>query len=309
MVAGGEAEWRQDLIDFYADGADEELFCIASQGSGAWLSGPLIEARMTSAAPVLRLDLPDNFLQLPELARKGLLAPFFDELEEALKGLKPGKQHAFGFDFARVSDLTVGTLLSIDSRMFRQVELTIELRRVPGDEQKQICKKILEAAPRLVGAAFDATGMGWTVAEDMGRLFGFREAEDDTGMVWSIKFSQDWFRLNMPPLKVAFEDAAIGISKHADHLSDLRLVKVISGIPRVPDLRTGEVGKKRHGDFAIALALAHFASRLPAKEYDYRAVGSAVGRSAGELHDLPLEDDHRRDPYAPPLGAGLRGGL
>ncbi len=23
-----EAEWRQDIIDFYGDGADEELFCV-----------------------------------------------------------------------------------------------------------------------------------------------------------------------------------------------------------------------------------------------------------------------------------------
>ena len=43
----GEAEWRQEIIDFYGDGADEELFCIPSMGSGAWLTAPLIEARMT----------------------------------------------------------------------------------------------------------------------------------------------------------------------------------------------------------------------------------------------------------------------
>ena len=42
-----EAQWRQDIIDFYGDGADEELFCVPSMGSGAWLTAPLIEARMT----------------------------------------------------------------------------------------------------------------------------------------------------------------------------------------------------------------------------------------------------------------------
>lgn len=55
----GEAQWRQDIIDFYADGADEELFCIASLGTGAWMPAPLIEARMTAlTAPILRLALP-----------------------------------------------------------------------------------------------------------------------------------------------------------------------------------------------------------------------------------------------------------
>jgi phage FluMu gp28-like protein len=305
--AEAEADWRQELIDFYGDAADEELFCIASQGAGTWLSAPLIEARMTSPAPVLKLDLPDNFLQLPDLSRKVLLAPFFEALKTALKTLNPKRQHAFGFDFARVSDLSVGTLLSIDSVMHREVALTVEMRRVPGDEQKQITKMILQAAPRLVGAAFDATGMGWTVAEDMGRIFGFREAEDDTGLVWAIKLSPEWYRLQMPPLKVAFEDAAIGISKSNDHLSDLRLVKIISGVPRVPDLRTGETGKKRHGDFAIALALAHFASRLPAREYDYRPATPGAAEP-GTFHDLPPEDDDA-GAFRPPLGAGLRGAL
>ena len=32
-----EAKWRQDIIDFYGDGADEELFCVPSLSSGAWL--------------------------------------------------------------------------------------------------------------------------------------------------------------------------------------------------------------------------------------------------------------------------------
>jgi phage FluMu gp28-like protein len=37
----------------------------------------------------------------------------------------------------------------------------------------------------------------------------------------------------------------------------------------IPDARTGEGNKKRHGDYAIALALAHFASRMEWHEYSY----------------------------------------
>lgn len=264
-----EADWRENIIKFYGDGADEELFCVPTMGTGAWLTGPLIEARMTSDAPVLTLDLPPNFLHLPELERKTLLAPFLEQLEAALKLLDPTLMHAFGFDFARVADLSVAELLSIDKTLKRSAALTVEMRGVPGDEQKLVTKMILQAAPRLVGAAFDATGMGWTVAEDMGRLFGLRDKDNPGGLVHAIKFSQEWYRINMPPLKAAFEDDAIAISKDDNHLSDLRLVKVIRGIPMIPDARTGEANKRRHGDFAIALALAHFASRMQWHEYSY----------------------------------------
>ncbi len=51
--------------------------------------------------------------------------------------------------------------------------------------------------------------------------------------------------------------------------ANLRTVKVIRGIPRVPPTREGEKGKRRHGDYAIALALAHWASRMRWVEYGY----------------------------------------
>lgn len=273
-TAEGEAQWRQDIIDFYGDGADEELFCVPSQGSGTWIPGPLIEARMTADAPVLRLELPADYLHKHPLDQAALMAPFLADLQEVLDRLDlKTLRYAFGFDFARVSDLTIGCLLAIDQQLNRREALSFELRNVPGDEQKQITAMVLDhVRQRLVGAAFDATGMGWTVAEDMGRKYGLRENEDSSGVVWAIHFSQAWYREHMEPLKTAFEDDAIAIAKDADHAGDLRLVKVIRGIPRVPDVRDGTTGKKRHGDYAIALALAHFASRMEWSEIDYTPV-------------------------------------
>nr|WP_278437061.1 terminase family protein [Brucella anthropi] len=273
-----EGEWREEIINFYGEGADEELFCIPTMGSGTWLSAPLIEARMSEEGQTLSLELPGNFLQLPELERAQLIAPFMDELEAVLANLDQSLLYAFGFDFARVADLSVGTLLSIDKVLRRREALTIELRNVPGDEQKMIVRTILQAVSRICGAAFDATGMGWTVAEDMGRIFGLRESEESSGLIWAIKFSQDWYRINMPPLKLAFEDNSIALVKDENHLSDLRLVKVIRGIPMVPAVRTGETGKKRHGDFAVALALAYFASRMQWHEYAYQPAQPAKSK-------------------------------
>lgn len=306
----GEAEWRQKLIASYAEGADEELFCIPSMGSGAWLPAPLIEARMTAAAPVLRLELPPEFLQLPKVKRLSLLSPFMEELEAALAALDLSPRFAFGFDFGRVADLTVGVLLAIEHNLHRREALSFELRGVPGHEQKAIVRTVLEhVRARLLGAAFDATGMGWTVAEDMGRIFGLREGEEGAGLVMAIKFSEDWYRQHMPPLKTAFEDDMIALAPDEHHLSDLRVAKMIRGVPRVPPTREGEKGKTRHGDYAIGLALAHFASRQRWSEFGYTPVGQPADRRPGELQDLPDDSGPGRAWWTPPLGGGLRGGL
>lgn len=282
-----EAAFRQDIIDFYGEGADEELFCIPAMGSGTWLAAPLIEARMTADAPVLRLDLPRDFLHRDRLTQKSLVAPFHEELDAVLENLDPKPFYAFGFDFGRVSDLTVGCLLAIDRRLTRREVLSFELRGVPGEEQKSIVKAVLSAVQtRLVGAAFDATGMGWTVAEDMGRRFGLREDPEGAGLVMAVHFSETWYRLEMPPLKAAFEDETLFLGRDADHLSDLRAVKLIRGIPRVPPVREGEKGRKRHGDYAIALALAHFASRMQWREFGYEA----VPQNPSKFEERGLED-------------------
>lgn len=310
-TAEAEAEWRAKIVAFYGEGADEELFCIPSASSGAWLPGPLIEARMTVDRPVLRLELPSDYLQRSKTDQAALFAPFMAELEGALAGIDLGPQYAFGFDFGRVADLSTCSLLAIEARLKRVERLVVEMRNVPGDEQKAVVGLILERVrTRLVGAAFDATGMGWTVAEDMGRRFGLRENEDSPGLVWAIKFTEDWYRLQMPPLKAAFEDAQIEIHRDQLLLSDLRTVRLIRGIPRVPPVREGEKGKQRHGDYAIGLALAHFASRMRWVETGYRAAPDPrIQQDQSRLRDRPDEDDGRRGWWQPPLGAGLRGGV
>lgn len=303
--AEAEADWRAKIIAFYGEGADEELFCVPSASSGSWLPGPLIEARMTAEAPLLRLELPPDYLHRPKLDQAALLTPFIKELADAVTALDLGPQYAFGFDFGRVSDLSTASLLAIEERLKRRESLSVEMRNVPGDEQKMIVGSILDhVKERLVGAAFDATGMGWTVAEDMGRRFGLREDPEGPGLVWAIKFSEEWYRLQMPPLKAAFEDDAIAIIPDAEHLSDLRSVKLIRGIPRVPPTREGEKGKKRHGDYAIALALAHFASRMRWVEYGYRPVPPTT---EGGRDPYAMFETQSRAWWSQPLGARLRG--
>ena len=64
-------------------------------------------------------------------------------------------------------------------------------------------------------------------------------------------------------VKAALEDGTLDdLPRDADVLADLRAVQVIKGVPRIPDTRsTGEDKGKRHGDAAVAVALAYYASR------------------------------------------------
>ena len=267
---------------------------------------------MTAEAPILRLELPGDFLHRSKVEQALLLTPFIKELADAVAGLDLSLQYALGFDFGRVSDLSTLSLLAVEQRLKRREVLSIEMRNVPGDEQKLIVGMVLEHVKHsLIGAAFDATGMGWTVAEDMGRRFGLREDPEGAGAVMAVKFSEEWSRLHMPPLKTAFEDDMISIIADADHLTDVRAVKVVRGIARVPDVRTGEKGKRRHGDYAIALALAHYASRMRWVEYGYHAAAVRDRRNTSRMTDTPRHDDDfpQREWWDGPLGANLRGSV
>jgi phage FluMu gp28-like protein len=61
-----------------------------------------------------------------------------------------------------------------------------------------------------------------------------------------------------PRYKAALEDGDITLPKDLDILDDHRQVKVINGIPKVPDSSRykGSDGGQRHGDAAVALCLA-----------------------------------------------------
>ncbi|MCK5501314.1 MAG: hypothetical protein KAI82_08710, partial [Tritonibacter mobilis] len=310
----GKQKWIDSTHAVYGDDADEELHCIPKAGTGAWLTAPLIEARMNADAPCLELELPGDYLQRSTAEQRDLMRPFLECLEEVLDALPLDVLYALGFDFARVADLSVLSLLAIEKNMHRREALTIEMRNVPGNEQKLIVGMVMERVrTRCVGAAFDATGMGWTVAEDMGRKFGLKEGDDSPGMVWAIKFSQDWYRVNMPPLKTAFEEATLSIGRWDAHMGDLRAVKKVRGIPRVPEIREADAkGKKRHGDYAIALALAHFASRMRWVEIAYTPVPDTRSSEPqdGRMGMTVEEQDALDRPWwKEPLGASIRGGL
>ena len=264
--AEGERAWRQEIVDFYGDNADEELFCIPRASAGAFLSTPLIESRMRTAGQVVRWEMPASFASAPEEVRQKTALDFCHErLDPVMALVDPELMSCFGEDFGRSGDLTVIWPLQIEARLTRRTPFVVELRNIPFRQQEQILFYIVDRLPHFFAGAMDARGNGQYLAETAMQRYGQR--------IRQVMLSPDWYRDNMPRYKAAFEDGTIEIPKDAAILSDHRALVMDKGIVKVPDRRERDAaGRERHGDSAIAGALASFASHQDAIEYDYLSV-------------------------------------
>ncbi len=263
----GEARWRAEVRASYAGDAAEELDCEPSQGSGVWLSRAVIEACATEPPHVLRLVCPPGFELKPEPERRSYVDAWLEQtVKPHVEALDRRLRHFFGQDFARTGDVSSYTPLVIERDLRRRVPFVIEMRNVPHEQQKQVVFWVTERLPRFGGGKLDATGNGSYLAEVTMQKFGASRIEE-------VKLSQNWYLDNMPPLKPAFEDRMLAIPGHVDLVDDVRQVKLIRGIPMVPEVTTkGSDGLQRHGDFAVSLALAYAASRGEVSEYAYQSV-------------------------------------
>lgn len=267
-TAEGEAAWRQNLIANAGDAADEEFFCIPSQGGGAVLNGALIEARMVPDVPVLRLEKEAAFGLLPEAVRRAEIEQWCEaSLLPLIKAMDPHLSSFLGGDFGRISDLTVYWPLILTRTLKRVTPFVIELRNIPFEQQWQIGRYLCDRMPGFAGGKFDAIGIGAQLAESFAQRYGALRIEQ-------VKLSATWYVENVPPLRASFEDDGIAIPLDPDIKKDLQLPMMRGGIPTMPPIRTtGMDGKKRHGDSFVALLLAHAASRGDPIEYGYETVG------------------------------------
>lgn len=252
-----EAAWRQTLIARYSPNHEEELFCIPARSGGAWLSRALIESRMHPATPVLRYNAPQGFELWPDHLRQAEMQDWLEaKLAPVLATLPPEGPSFIGVDFGRSGDVTVMAPLIQEQTLIRRTPFMLELRNVPYRQQEQVTFFLLDRLPRLMGGAFDKTGNGGFLAEVALQRYG-------PSRIQPIALSEGWYREHMPPLKAALEDGhLVDLPKDADILEDLRRVQVIEGVPRIPKTRAvGTDQGQRHGDAAVALALAWYASR------------------------------------------------
>ena len=266
----GEKAWVKDIREFYGDDASEELDCIPKNSGGRWLNRVLIENRMSSETPIICLDKKDEFALLPEIQRAAEIADWItDVLQPLLDKLDRNRISFLGEDFARTRDRSSFVPLLQQSNLKLTTPFIIELGNIPFSQQEQILKHVLHGLPNLRGAALDARGNGQALAEAMQDEFG-------RDIIQAVMLSEGWYRTHTAPFKAALEDGTIDkLPKDEGVLTDLRSFEIINGVPRIPSTRiNGQNGHKRHGDTAIALLLAHYASR--------------------ELNNLPLKVTSRK---------------
>jgi phage FluMu gp28-like protein len=235
--------------------------------------------------------MPAEFSGQPEAQRYSETQAWCeDNIAPALAALDPSRASFFGEDFGRSGDLTVIWPLQIAPNLTRRTPFVVELRNIPFRNQEQVLFYVADHLPRFTAGAMDARGNGQYLAETAAQRYGAR--------IVQVMLSEAWYRENMPRYKAAFEDGTIEIPKDADVLADHRAFVLDQGVARISERRAGSDGKGRHGDSAMAAALAYFASRCDAGQIAYTpARGIGNGKRDGfegrgnPFGAAPLEDE------------------
>lgn len=269
-----EHDWEVGIRAYYGDAASEELDCIPKQSGGRYLARTLLENRTTDA-PVIRLALPDTFVDEPEEDRVRKTDEWFAEhVLPLIKAIPSGVSSHVGVDFGRSGDLSIQWPLLTESSMHRSTPFILELRNVPFTTQQQILFALCDALPNFGGAALDARGNGQFLAEVSRQKYG-------SEAIHEVMISEAWYREHMPPMRGALEDGALDIPRDKDVIGDLHQLVVVNGVARIEGHTVGADGKQRHGDAAIGCAMALFASRTLDGGTGTVGGGAAGGVSTG----------------------------
>ena len=272
----GEQAWVAELYEHYGPGASEELDCVPAKQGSTYISVTLVESCMYTVPEgqcrVLRLSFDDEFSLMPEERRAAHIDEWCAlELEGLLAELPEGAPHFLGFDFGRVSDLTVFAPATLRQDLVRHVPFLVELRNVPHVQQLQVLAFIADRLPLLSGIWADAGGNGSFLAEAAADRYG-------PSVVEQVKISGAWYAEHLPPFRAAFQDQLLSIPSDLDVRNDVADFRLEGGVPKLPASRSkGRDGKGRHGDAGIALLMVYSASRADDAQRYWAAVGG-MGR-------------------------------
>jgi len=268
----GKKEWYEKVRKGYGTRRAamlEELDAIPREGSGVAIPGVLIEKCMTEERPVLRLALEDSFVPRSLEYRDSWIEAWIEaHIDPLFDLLNPEHEQVFGSDYSRYWDFAVFTPMEITKTLTRRVPWALEMHNVPTRHQEQIIYHIIDRLPRWRRGEMDASGNGYTLAEYTADRYG-------RNRIGEIKLSDSWYRENMEPFVQAFEDGMMDLPKDLDIKNDLRSLERIDGIVKLPKLRVEDTKNsdfKRHGDAAIALALAYAASQSDVEIFAYTPV-------------------------------------
>jgi len=286
-----EDAWVADIYAQYGEGAAEELDCIPRRSAGAYLSREVIEACMLGpdegGGHVARLTCPPGFDLRPMAERQAHVERWLDEaVRPALARLDPAARTAIGEDFGRTVDLTVIALGQERRDLTLDVGLVVELAQCPLAQQQQVLACLADAAPRLGAVHLDATGNGLGLAEWAAERWG-------QSRVTGVKISDGWYLDTAPRLKGRLEDRKILLPLDRDLRDDLRALRVVAGVPKVPrDARA----RGRHGDAAVALLMLAAAIRAETWEAGYETAAPVRRRvdDVGPGGDTDFDGDGGR---------------
>lgn len=238
---------------------------------------------------MLRLRFPDSFKHRSPNVRAGAVRDWCEAFLVPFLVTLADKRHFFGQDFGRKQDLSVIWVLQQQQDLSLASPLVIELRNCPFDQQRQLLFYLVDSLPRFMAGALDATGNGSYLAEVAAQRYG-------AGRIAEVDLSQNWYRDNMPRLVAHIEDGTIVLPKDADILADLRAIKKIKGVMKVPrDERSqGADGNKRHGDAAVALVLGIYAAEV-------------MEHASIEYTPLPDKDEHWDEGFDDDFDGGFGG--
>ena len=246
-----EAAWEEDLRRTYGEAAEEELDVIPARGSGTYLPRATIERAMRPELRVVYLRCPDGFEREADGYRtdwvreqlKLQVAPLLAEFDRTRRSF-------FGQDFARSGDVSPMAFGQHDLALRKICRFILEMRNVPFTDQEFVLDWIVGRLPLFAGGKMDARGNGSALAEKAQQKWGFERVE-------AVMATDNTYLAFMPKLRAGIEDETLLIPKDEATLEDLRMIKLVRGVPKIPDRTAASKADgakgKRHGDNAIAL--------------------------------------------------------
>lgn len=285
----GEEKWEALIRGSYGlrvAAMRQELDAIPAEAEGSALTRVQIENRMEDGIPFERWTQSDDFKSASDDVRQAAQEQWCrTNLLPHLKRLNPKRRHCFGEDFARSGDATDIVIMEDGPDLVRRQALIVEMRNIPFDQQRDVLFYICDRLPNLSKGALDSTGNGAYLAEKATQRYG--------EVIEEVTFSQQWYREEMPPYIEAFGDGTIVLCQHEDVLQDHQSLQYVDGIIRVPrNFRfKGSDGFDRHGDSAIASALAFFASRQEVEEFGYTGTAARDDRFTRSRANAFDDDD------------------
>jgi phage FluMu gp28-like protein len=203
-------------------------------------------------APVIRFTGTADFNNAGPELRKREMQDWIDEhIKPLAKLINRDLRHALGMDFGRTGDLSCIAPSEVASNLRVSIPFLVELKNVPYNQQLQVLFAVADMLTRMGGMVIDSRGNGSYIGEAAHDKYG--------SVVERLMPTEGWYRDNMPPYKAAFEDDTITVPKHDGLLQSHRAIKLVRGVPRMPEGKTEDGG---HGDNAMACVYSFAATKM-----------------------------------------------